>query len=74
MPRLRSSLPQRRRICSVQFTQLGSNRPPSWYFPDCSKVFAAQDRTHYPRLLLHNEPAVLRLPQMPQLRGMLACG
>src|SRR5260370_4735631 len=46
-----------------------ANRATELVFPHCSKVFAAQHRADSARPLLHNEPAVLRLSQMPQLRG-----
>src|SRR5712664_2311316 len=46
-----------------------ANRATELVFPHCSKVFAAQHRADYARPLLHNEPAVLRLSQVPQLRG-----
>jgi hypothetical protein len=52
------------RVCS----QHSANAPPQLVFPHRAKVFPAQDRARYPLPLLHRVAAVLRLPQVAQLR------
>src|SRR6267378_2541109 len=61
-----SRLPPPRKRALTNFLRIARR---SWYSQTVPKSSPRRDRTHYPRLLLHNEPAVLRLPQMPQLRG-----
>src|SRR5229473_2521572 len=49
--------------------QLPANRALDLILPDRAEVLPAQDSGDHARPLLYDKPAVLRLSQMPQLRG-----